>query len=158
MGTLGSKIGAIGAIDAVSVSVSHPAAVPPEVPSPVKVEKLVAESIQSPGEPVIVTLGAEEQIKAASPEKEVEEGNTDRSFDEARKIAEDLQRALNNSRETVIRFKASASDAENSSQFKFQVVDKDTGEVVRQFPPEDMLGLAHRMKADLAGLVFDASA
>lgn len=43
---------------------------------------------------------------------------------------------------------------ENTNQFVVRIVDRDTGEVIRQLPPEELLGLKASL-ADLRGNIVD---
>jgi len=72
------------------------------------------------------------------------------SKEEAEKEAKDLEQLLNKPAETEIKFNVSlVGTGEKSSvtDFKFQVVDKETGKIIRQFPPEDINGVKARAKA-----------
>ena len=65
----------------------------------------------------------------------------------AQQFASDFEKMLN--RETVVRFQVSlvGDEKEGTQGMRFQVVDRQTGKIIRQFPPEDALGL--KENADL---------
>ena len=71
------------------------------------------------------------------------------SKEEAEKAAKDLEKALNRPADTEIKFNVkliSAGEEGGVTDFKFQVVEKGTGKVVRQFPPEDINGIKERAR------------
>jgi len=87
------------------------------------------------------------EVKAKEPKKEGPKGPPITKED-AQIVAAEIEQALNDSKSTVIKFNVSlVEDAKaGSSAFKFQVVERETGRVVRQFPQEDILAVKDRAK------------
>lgn len=75
------------------------------------------------------------------------------SAEQAKKEAKELEALLNRPSDTEIKFNVKLISTNGSEEqasvtdFKFQVVEKGTGKVVRQFPPEDMNGVKERASA-----------
>lgn len=74
------------------------------------------------------------------------------------KLAEQLQHSLNS--QTTLKFEVRLHEKESGdgpgalSAFRFQVVDKDTGRIVRQFPPSEMLKITQNPQ----GILIDSDA
>ena len=78
----------------------------------------------------------------------------------ASEFAKEIEQALNDSaNNTVVKFNVSLVEEASQNSFKFQIVDKSTGKVVRQFPPEDILNIRDRIKATppQGGILVDSS-
>ena len=77
------------------------------------------------------------------------------SRDQAEKIAKRYEAALN---ETQVRFKVSLEERGNNV-INFQVVEKETGRIVRQFPPDKIMALEENatVKPGTSGKIFDSS-
>ncbi len=130
MGIESSEVKAAAAADLVaSVAKSAPE------PKPVKVESKPVKPVEDAPEPEAKTAPKAE----AKPLKR----------EQAEKVASEVEAALNRNNQTVVQFNVSlvAGDGEENS-FKFQVVDRKTGKVIRQFPPEDILNVQERLSAD----------
>lgn len=87
------------------------------------------------------------------------------SIEEAKVAAAEIEQALNdNSQQTVVKFSVSLvednEEHKSLNGFKFQVVDRETGKVVRQFPPEDIMNMKERVKANppTPGVLIDSQA
>lgn len=88
------------------------------------------------------------------------------SEEQAQKQAKELAVLLNKPADTEIKFDvklistAGSEDQGSITNFRFQVVEKGTGKVIRQFPPEDINGLKERVKATPGspGILFDSVA
>jgi len=81
------------------------------------------------------------------------------SREEADKAAQQLARTLNAIAGTELQFDVRVSDDEKGSSqgFRFQVVDKDTGKIVRSFPPEELGKISKRAQLNPpAGLLVDS--
>lgn len=93
-------------------------------------------------------------VKESKPVQESKrsEKSPELSEEQAKQEAKELEALLNKPADTEIKFNVkliSTSDSGEKSRvtdFKFQVVEKDTGKVVRQFPPEDINGMKERAK------------
>jgi uncharacterized FlaG/YvyC family protein len=78
----------------------------------------------------------------------------------ASEFAKEIEQALNDSaNNTVVKFNVSLVEEASQNSFKFQIVDKSTGKVVRQFPPEDILNIRDRIKATppQGGVLIDSA-
>jgi len=103
-------------------------------------QPLIAETAQEQGE----AQAAAKEARAAEELAEAEK------LQQARleKITEELNDKLNEN--LSLRF----GHDENSGEDFFQLVEKDTGDVVRQFPPQSLLDFREKFK-DFAGLIFN---
>jgi uncharacterized FlaG/YvyC family protein len=148
MDTIGSKLDSIGGAAPPNISLPPK----PRVTPPAE-ESAARETV--PEEVDRAVARATEKLREKPQQSEM-------SYEDARQVAQDLENFLNSSRETVVKFEVSLIGEQSSggNPFQFQVVDRETGEIVRQFPPGDLFGMAHDLDAqdDLAGLVVDKSA
>lgn len=140
----------------VNPSGSH-SAPPPSIQNPVAVAAVSAAIADTNvSDAVKLTLASEEKPEPAAETKDKKETSTQGlTRDDAEKLANDLEQVLNSPEDTVIRFRVSLEN--RSSGFRFQVVERETGRVVRQFPPEDILGLKERARAQRSGILVDQS-
>lgn len=108
--------------------------------------------IPSDNSDTVSTEGVEPSA-AKSPE-------TPKTKEDAEQVAKDFEEFLNTTHDTVIRFRVSVTDEEQNAGFRFQVVDRETGQIVRQFPPDDIIGLKSRVAtaAQGQGVLFDSLA
>ncbi len=86
---------------------------------------------------------------------EASEESPAKEFD-LEKVRERFESSINS---TEVRFDVSIKDSGKSSLF-FQVVEKESGKVIRQFPPEELIELAEQQaeKAENVGHFIRASA
>jgi uncharacterized FlaG/YvyC family protein len=82
------------------------------------------------------------------------------SKEEAKQIAAEIEQALNKQKDTIIKFDVSLVEEEKqgSNEFRFKIVERKTGRIVRQFPPEDIFGLKERVTknpAPTSGVIID---
>jgi len=68
--------------------------------------------------------------------------------------SEALIKALNNDMETLHRVGLQFSVHEDTGQTVVRVVDKDSGKLIRQIPPQELLDLATKLE-DMMGILFD---
>ncbi len=123
----------------------------------VAADKELSSAVQESGQP---------QESAPVTKSESPESAQKLSPEQAKKEAEELEALLNKPADTEIKFNVklvTAGGSEESGKvtdFKFQVVEKGTGKVVRQFPPEDINGVKERAKAVPAapGIFIDSIA
>ena len=69
-------------------------------------------------------------------------------------ISETLMKALNNDMEALHRVGLQFSVHKDTGQTVVRVVDKDTGKLIRQIPPQELLDLAAKLE-DMMGILFD---
>jgi uncharacterized FlaG/YvyC family protein len=101
--------------------------------------------------------GADASRKGLPTSKTAESGGVERG--DAEVLAQRLEQVLNESSQTEVQFSVSAQEGEGSNSLSLRVVDKETGEVVREFPSEEIRSLARR--EDLAsgqGIFVDSPA
>ncbi len=65
-----------------------------------------------------------------------------------------LLKALNDDMEAIHRVALQFSVHEETGRTVVRVVDKDTGELIRQIPPQELLELADKL-GDMMGILFD---
>jgi len=65
-----------------------------------------------------------------------------------------VMKALNNDMEALHRVGLQFSVHEETGQTVVRVVDKDTGKLIRQIPPQELLDLAAKLE-DMMGILFD---
>lgn len=77
--------------------------------------------------------------------------------EQAKKAAKVLENAINSVSNTTVKFEA---DKIANGDLRFKVVDRETGRVVRQFPPGEIISLADQVIAtkDTSGILFDEAA
>jgi flagellar protein FlaG len=63
-------------------------------------------------------------------------------------------KALNNDMKALHRVGLLFSGHEDTGQTVVRVVDKDTGKLIRQIPPQELLDLAAKLE-DMMGMLFD---
>ncbi len=63
---------------------------------------------------------------------------------DAEVVAKRLEKVLNDSAQTQVQFSVSAEEGSGTNSLSLRVVDKETGEVVREFPSEEIRNLARR--------------
>lgn len=142
------------------------AATPRETPEPVQSTKIgaPATNVELTADAVRLSLASNEVLTAEQVEADVQASKDARektklSREDAEKLAEDLERQINTPTDTVIRFRVAApADSADKSNFRFQVVDRDTGKVLRQFPPEDISGIKERIRDKGLGVLVDSAA
>ena len=93
---------------------------------------------------------------AASANPDKQSAKPEVSFDKPGKISE-LVKDLDTMVHQVASTKISFDVDEDTGQSVVRVINKETGEVVRQVPPEELLTLAARMR-QLSGLIFNQEA
>jgi flagellar protein FlaG len=69
-------------------------------------------------------------------------------------ISEAVMKALNNDMKALHRVGLQFSVHEDTGQTVVRVVDKDTGKLIRQIPPQELLDLAAKLE-DMMGMLFD---
>lgn len=69
-------------------------------------------------------------------------------------ISEALMKALNKNMETIHDVGIEFSVQNNTGRTVIRVVDKDTGKLIRQIPPQELLDLAAKLE-DMMGILFD---
>lgn len=117
-------------------------------PSPMRAEDAVR-----------VQVGQVASVVATSDARPVQKGEkkVELSEEEARDIAKSLEKYLNEVHGTKVKFNVSLAHDE-ANAFSFQVVEKKTGRVVRQFPPEDVMGVAQGVGVSVGqGVLVDDS-
>lgn len=72
----------------------------------------------------------------------------------AHHISTAVMKALNNDMEALHRVGLQFSVHEDTGQTVVRVVDKDTGKLIRQIPPQELLDLAAKLE-DMMGILFD---
>lgn len=76
------------------------------------------------------------------------------SKEHAEKLAKELEEEINNQKGTQVEFQVS----EGEYTFNFAVVEKETGKIVREFPPKELMMMAKRARESLAqGVMVDES-
>jgi len=104
-----------------------------------------AQTKDSSARPSVESAPSSDSRGSAQPEKKL-------TKQEAEKEAKELEVLLNKPADTEIKFNVklvstgSSEDKERVTDFKFQVVEKGTGKVIRQFPIEDINGVKQRAK------------
>ena len=94
-----------------------------------------------------------EPAQAASDNAAVNGGNVKLSREQASAVAEQLQHALN---QVSVQFRVSLGDDRTSGSLRFKVIDKQSGKVVREFPPEEGLKLVHQLRSGAkTGAIFN---
>lgn len=95
-------------------------------------------------------------LNRVAEEKKVQEERGERVDGPSEELAEQLRKSLNS--DTALKFHIELHGGGKGpgyiSSFNFQIVDKETGKVVRQFPPEEMVKI-HQVDP---GLFVDSSA
>ena len=102
--------------------------------------------------PLVSSLGSDEQIvskKARNPSEKAAQPGTPVEHHKLEEIVEKFQKEFVNI-STNLQF----SLDESTGKTVIKVVDKESGEVIRQIPPEDALRLSSRME-ELKGLLYD---
>ncbi len=69
-------------------------------------------------------------------------------------ISEGLMKALNSDMEALHHVGLQFSIQQDTGQTVVRVVDKDSGELIRQIPPQELLDLASKLE-DMMGILFD---
>lgn len=108
---------------------------------------------------------AESSVKDTAPVvrfEQVAEEQTKKSEDSkkesAAKLAKQLEKALNDAFGTKVRFNV-ASQADSGDAFSFQIIEKESGEVLREFPEDTVRSLVSREDLELGqGVFFDTAA
>jgi len=78
---------------------------------------------------------------------------------QATQVAEDLQKSLN-AVKTSVHFEVTPEEHQDTAQakFNFQVVNKQTGEVIRQYPPDDIQAIKQKtLEAGLKGILVNGT-
>lgn len=76
------------------------------------------------------------------------------SKEKAERLAKELEEEINSKKGTQVEFRVS----EGEYTFNFAVVEKETGEIVREFPPKELMVMAKRARESLAhGVMVDES-
>lgn len=129
---------------------------------------IVAASTAADIEPSNAVQQVASQAKESAPPKKSETSDTGKKLtpEQAKSEAKELEKLLNNPADTEIKFNVKLVTAGGGEEgghvtdFRFQVIDKDTGKVVRQFPPEDINGVKQRAKAipAMSGVLIDSIA
>ncbi|MCB0322143.1 MAG: flagellar protein FlaG [Bdellovibrionales bacterium] len=124
---------------------------PQDAPKPV--------ALDVPPPPAAVRIdGVQKPEQSQESQAPVSERETlELSEETAKEVASQLARALNDAHGTKVRFNVAATQAGPHS-FSFEVVEEETGEVVRQFPAEAVRKLAERALEEGAGVFVDQSA
>ncbi len=140
------------AVSSVANSLPKAASLPTtaQVPTPVETPNVTPQGVNQ--DAVAIDVSAEtpqlERQDAQSAGNSSKTPSTElRSLEDATRLAENIQKALNDINGTKVSFDVSIQ-AEGRSSLSFQVIDSDSGEVIREFPPEIFEYLSHR--ADLA--------
>ena len=108
--------------------------------------KHAQKTIVSDGESIGLAKKSKEDIDGSSKAKVM-------SLDDARRLVEEGNKLLDNVQRNL-QFKVD----ESTKQVVMSIVDKSTGEVIKQIPSEDVLALAKRMQeagGELGGIVQD---
>jgi flagellar protein FlaG len=105
----------------------------------------------SPLRPVEQVQTAEKQIEV-KPEQELSKEKTASESISAKEVEEVLE-AFQDLSETI-QTKLSFSVDDNNNEIVVKVFDKESNELIRQFPSEEMLSLQDKM-TDLAGFLFN---
>ena len=103
---------------------------------------------------------AEDLESAPAPEQDetVEETRPKTSREEAAKLAERLEEALKDVAGTKVRFNVDSTES-GAEAFSFQIIAKDSGEVLREFPEEAVRDLVTREDLSTTpGVIFDEAA
>ncbi len=109
-------------------------------PVPVQSNSVDTVQISSLAEtPAVVREEAPVPVPISEPTSNSEK-NQKLSEKEIKALAVELEQSL---RETQVKFEVSIV-GEQTSGLRFVVVEKDTGKVIREFPPEDLLGVKER--------------
>lgn len=91
-------------------------------------------------------------------EKKVEKPAREQSLDTASRLVENLKKAIDHIKSTQVTFDVGGKD-NPATDLRFRVIDKDSGEVVREFPPVVAESLSHRTElAQGKGLLVEDAA
>jgi uncharacterized FlaG/YvyC family protein len=94
-------------------------------------------------------------IEVLSAPKEVEKKRA-MTFDDAKEISRSIEIALNNSNKEV-QFSVTPEEL-SGNKINFRVIDSSTGEVVREFPSEEVQGIADKALNQVKqGLLVDSA-
>ena len=125
---------------------SRPAALPAKAELPVPAEVPNVEPEKADGDAVEIDVSGTDTQQSAKEGQVAEEKDQDApervSFETASKLAENVANALDHIKGTKVSFRISSD--EGVHKLRFQVIDTDSGEVVREFPPEIAESLSHR--------------
>ena len=78
------------------------------------------------------------------------------SDEAAQRLAEQLERAINDAHGTQVKFRVQTVGGETRA-LSFAVIERETGKVVREFPPEEAVAAVQRAQ-QAAGVLVDQSA
>ncbi len=77
--------------------------------------------------------------------------------EEAERIVRDLEEILKDVSPTALKFEVSQEENDDSA-FSFKVIDRETGKVIRQFPPDEALSVLMKLDSkNGAGLILNES-
>jgi uncharacterized FlaG/YvyC family protein len=137
---------------------SKPAALPTkaEVPVPTEVPRIASPTEVADAVSVdIAGIAPQPSDTDAEVRGEEVEGDEGSALQTAEKLVENLRNVLASIKSTKVSFDVSIQ-AEGRSSLSFQVIDTNSGEVVREFPPEIAESLSHRTElAAGKGLLFE---
>lgn len=101
---------------------------------------------------------ARSTVKSDSQSQPRKEAKPEISLEKGEKLAEKLEQAINQVHGTEVKFRV-MSQAEEGTVVNFAVIDKETGKVLREFPPESVKALAEGSNLeDGQGIFVDAPA
>ena len=107
---------------------------------------------------VSISTDAQQLANLATVDKaaeEVEPKVAEKTEDTAEKVSKRLEQALNNVAGTKVSFGVETV-AQDTGDINFRVVDKDTGETVREFPPESLYSFEKALASESStGLLVD---
>ena len=119
------------------LSLPKPTALPSKADLPVPTEVPHITPEQSDGDAVTIDVSgiAAQQAATEGRAAEKKQPKTDDSLEVAKRLAENLRQALSDIKSTKVSFDVTIAQR-GESTLSFQVVDTESGEVIREFPPE----------------------
>lgn len=145
----------------ISVSKTPEVAVRSEQAAEVRPEAKAQDASQTNSNATSVSISTDAQqlanLATLTKAAEVEQPKVaQKKEDTAEKLSKRLEQALNNVAGTKVSFGVETVAQEDTGDINFRVVDKDTGETVREFPPESLYSFEKALASDSStGLLVD---
>ena len=111
------------------------------------------------GDAVTVNVsGKKVDYQTAASAEDEEKTAREVTLESAQKVAENLKRAFHEINSTTVSFDVAIQES-GASSLSFQVIDTESGKVVREFPPEIAKSLNHKIgQSDKRGVLVEESA
>ncbi len=141
-------------------SLSKPTALPSkaDLPVPTEIPRITPEEGDADAVKIDVSGIAAQQAAKEGRAAEQKQPKSEGSFEVAQKLAENIRAALQDIKSTKVSFDVSIAQRGDST-LSFQVIDTESGEVVREFPPEVAESLNHRSELSSGkGLLVEEAA